>query len=122
MIKLGFSLNKPGWYPTGAIDSTWSGPLTDHFVAHVAHVHVHDYTPEQGDHLPLGSGTVPLATSLHRLRTAGYDGWPTLELDCNKALRFGKPHDVVRDALAVVRRAWAGTGPAASRQSLMMRI
>jgi sugar phosphate isomerase/epimerase len=106
---LGICWDVGHWYLTRAIDPTWSGPLTDYFVAHVAHTHVHDYTQEQGDHLPPGRRIVPLAASLHRLRTTGYDGWLTLELDHNKALRFGKPQDVVRDALAVVRQAWSGT-------------
>ena len=98
------------WRLTRAIDPTWSGPLTDHFVAHVTHTHVHDYTQEQGDHLPPGRGTVPLAASFFRLRTTGYSGWLTLELSYIKALHFGKPQDVVRDALAVVRQAWTRTG------------
>jgi sugar phosphate isomerase/epimerase len=60
--------------------------------------------------LPPGRGTVPLAASLHRLRTTGYDGWLTLELNYDKTLHFGKPQDVVRDALALVRQAWTETG------------
>ena len=106
---LGICWDVGHWYLTRVIDPTWSGLLTNHFVAHVTHVHVHDYTREQGDHLPPGRGTIPLAASLHRLRTTGYDGWLTLELDYNKALHFGEPQDVVRDALTVVRQAWSGT-------------
>ncbi len=107
---LGICWDVGHWHLTRAIDPTWSGPLTDHFVAHVTHTHVHDYTQEQGDHLPPGRGTVPLAASFFRLRTTGYSGWLTLELSYNKALHLGKPQDVVRDALAVVRQAWTGIG------------
>ncbi len=94
------------WHLTKTIDPTWSSSLTDYFVTHVIHTHVHDYTQEKGDHLPPGRGTVPLIEALHCLRRTNYKGWLTLELDYNKAIQFGRTQDVVRNALEVVRRAW----------------
>ncbi|MCK4540719.1 MAG: sugar phosphate isomerase/epimerase [Spirochaetales bacterium] len=109
MPGLGICWDIGHWHLTRSINPTWSSPLTNHFIAHTAHTHIHDYTSKLGDHLPPGHGTVPLTTALHRLHTAGYNGWLTLELDYNKALHFSKPRDVARDALTFVHKTWTST-------------
>ncbi|MCD6128465.1 sugar phosphate isomerase/epimerase [Candidatus Bipolaricaulota bacterium] len=94
------------WHLTRETDPHWSGPLTDRFVGRVIHTHVHDWAPGLGDHLPPGQGTVPFARALRTLRQADYRGWLILELDRERTLCFGPPQEVIRDALAVIRRAW----------------
>ncbi|MGY4706291.1 sugar phosphate isomerase/epimerase family protein [Candidatus Bipolaricaulota sp. J31] len=75
-------------------------------VGHVIHTHVHDWSPELGDHLPPGRGNLPFAQAFRILRRAGYRGRLVLELDRERALRFGAPREEVRRALAAIRKAW----------------
>ena len=103
---LGICWDMGHWHLTRETDPHWSGPLTDRFVGRVIHTHVHDWAPGLGDHLPPGQGTVPFARALRTLRQADYRGWLILELDRERALCFGSPQEVIRDALAVIRRAW----------------
>ncbi len=104
--ELGICWDIGHWHLTREMDPHGGAPLTGRFVGRVIHTHVHDWAPGLGDHLPPGRGTVPFARALRILRQAGYRGWLILELDRDRALRFGPPQEVVRDALAVIRRAW----------------
>jgi len=104
--ELGICWDIGHWHLTREMDPHGGAPLTGRFVGRVIHTHVHDWAPGLGDHLPPGRGTVPFARALRILRQAGYRGWLILELDRERALRFGPPQEVVRDALAVIRRAW----------------
>jgi len=104
--ELGICWDIGHWHLTREMDPHGGAPLTGRFVGRVIHTHVHDWAPGLGDHLPPGRGTVPFARALRILRQAGYRGWLILELDRDRALRFGPAQEVVRDALAVIRRAW----------------
>ncbi len=77
------------------------------------HVHLHDNKGGHADlHLPLGTGTVPLETSVKALKKAGYDGTVTLEVFTPDRHYLSYSRDVLRrtwDA-AVVNCAPSGNG------------
>lgn len=59
------------------VEETWA-----RLGRYVRHLHIKDGTPRTGvewDLVPLGTGQVPVATVLGLLKTAGYDGWLTVE-------------------------------------------
>lgn len=61
------------------------------------HVHLHDNKGGHADlHLPLGTGTVPLESSLRALKKAGYDGTITLEVFTPDRFYLSYSRDVLR--------------------------
>lgn len=61
------------------------------------HVHLHDNKGGHADlHLPLGTGTVPLESSVRALKTSGYDGTITLEVFTPDRFYLTYSRDVLR--------------------------
>ena len=50
------------------------------FGQRVHHLHVSDNFGKQDDHLPIGSGSIPFASILEKLKAAGFDRTVTLEI------------------------------------------
>lgn len=89
--------------PVGAVTATARA---------IAHVHV-----SENDRGTPGRGHVPLAATLRALRTAGYDGWLTIEAfgaampelaAATKVWRrfFASEEEVYRDGIAAIRAGW----------------
>jgi inosose dehydratase len=78
------SLSRIGFCPdTGHLAAGGGDPvdLVTRHADRVTHVHLKDFTADPFGFHPLGRGGVDFPGVLQALRSAGYDGWATVELD-----------------------------------------
>jgi sugar phosphate isomerase/epimerase len=106
VVTLGICWDIGHWYLTREAGLFENGLFADRLADRVVHIHVHDWSPELGDHLPPGRGTVPFTEVFETLWRTDYGGRFVLELDHERSQRFGPPQRVIREAVLAIRKAW----------------
>lgn len=76
-----------------------TAPILAKYGDRLRHVHLHDNRGTDDLHLPLGAGTLDLASCIRSLKASGYDGTITLEV-------FSPDRELLRFSVEKLRRVW----------------